>query len=684
MENSPTTEASAAQPQAQRHPFQAEVSQVLRLVIHSLYSHKEIFLRELISNASDALDKLRFRALTEPELLKGDPSLEIRIMADREAGTLTIEDSGIGMNQAELIENLGTIAHSGSRAFLEQLAARAAQNSKDAKEPQASKDSKDVGLIGQFGVGFYSSYLVADQVEVVSRSATASEAFLWSSDAKEGFTVEPTPREARGTSVVLHLRDDQKEFLEEWRLRELVVKYSDFVSHPIKLRVQRRAPAVSAVPEGSAVSEGSDASETATKPPQASFETVNQASALWQRSKSEITDEQYAEFYRHVSHDHQPPLARTHFVVEGTQQFVGLLFVPAHAPPGMQSRTQSQGIRLFVKRVFIMDDCEQLIPEWLRFVRGVVDSDDLPLNVSREILQDSAAMRTIRKQVTKRVLDLLDEIAKDRAEDYSTFWKQVGSVLKSGLAIDYEYRERIGKLLRYQGTHGEGLTSLTDYVSRMKEGQEAIYYIFGESVKSISNSPHLEGLRSRGYEVLYMTDPVDEWASNSLGQFDGKPLVSAMRADLKLSETPEEKQQKQASETSLKPLLEHIQAVLSEHVREVRLSERLTDSPCCLVIGDAMNHAYLERLLREKGHSSPKTKRVLEINPTHPLIKNLATLRAQNGDSSSINEWIELLYDQALLTEGNAIEDPNRFAKRVTDLLASVAQQAAVAVVAQP
>ncbi|HSP80762.1 MAG TPA: molecular chaperone HtpG, partial [Myxococcaceae bacterium] len=434
--------------QRETHTFQAEINQLLNLVINSLYSHKEIFLRELVSNASDALDKLRFRSVTEPELLEGEPALEIRLLPDAEKGTLTIEDTGIGMTHDELVKNLGTIAHSGSREFLELVQQRG---------------QKDVNLIGQFGVGFYSAYLVADRVEVVSRAAGKDgQAWRWSSDAKGSFTVEPAERATRGTSITLHLKEDQKEFLDGWRLRSLVTQYSDYVSHPIKLEVEK------------STGEGEE------KKTEKSLEVVNKASALWQRAKSEITDEQYQEFYKHLSHDWEPPLAWTHFRTEGNQVFTGLLFVPKHPPFDLNSPTQ-RGVRLFVKRVLIMDSCEELLPQWLRFVRGVVDSDDLPLNVSREMLQDSAVVQAIRKHVTKKTLDLLEKLAKDKPEDYRKFWEGFGTVLKEGLAVEAEHREKLGNLLRYESTREEGLTSLAEYVGRMKEGQEAIYYVFGET-----------------------------------------------------------------------------------------------------------------------------------------------------------------------------------------------------------
>ncbi|WP_224247211.1 molecular chaperone HtpG [Hyalangium gracile] len=633
--------------QRETHSFQAEINQLLNLVINSLYSHKEIFLRELVSNASDALDKLRFRTITEPELLGDEPTLEIRIIPDAERGTLTIEDTGIGMTHDELVKNLGTIAHSGSREFLEMLSQRG---------------QKDVNLIGQFGVGFYSAYLVADRVEVVSRPAGKEQpAFRWTSEAKGTFTVEPAQRTTRGTSITLHLKADQKEFLDEWRVRSLITQYSDYVGHPIQLQVKKTTDVIDA--------------QTGQKGTTTAFETVNKASALWQRPKSEITDEQYQEFYKHLTHDFEPPQTWTHFKTDGNQQFTGLIFLPKRRPFDMDGTQRRRGVRLFVKRVFIMDDCEELLPPWLRFVRGVVDSDDLPLNVSRELLQDSAVVRSIRKHVVKKTLDLLEKLAKDKPEDYVAFWKNFGAILKEGLTGDSEHREKLGALVRYESSHQEGLTSLADYVSRMKEGQQAIYYMFGESRKALEGSPHLEALRKRGYEVLFLTDPVDEWAAQGLHEFDGKPLVSALQADLKLQETPEEKKQKEEHAEGLKALTERMKEVLKDAVREVRVSDRLTDSPVCLVLPEGGSPAFLERLLREHGRGMPRAKRILEVNPAHPVIEHLRKLHEKDAKAERVTEWIELLHDQALLTEGSPLEDPNRFAKRMTALLTQLAGQ---------
>jgi molecular chaperone HtpG len=612
------------------HAFQAQVSEVLSLVINSLYSHPEVFLRELLSNASDALDKERFLAITAAsDGGDGSEPLRIRISADEAAGTLTIDDNGVGMSEEELIKNLGTIAHSGSKEFLSQL-----------------KERKDMSLIGQFGVGFYSAYLVADRVTVISKKRDSEQAVRWQSDGKTGFSTEPAERATRGTAVVLHLKEDQHEFLKSYRVRELVKRYSDYVGHPIELKGEAK--------------EGEEPS----------FERINQASALWQRKPSEVSDEQYVEFYKHLSHDFEPPVARRHFRVEGTQEFTGLLFVPKRPPFDMFSTEERHGVRLHVKRVFIMDDCKELLPRWLRFVRGVIDSEDLPLNVSREILQDSKLVRVMKKQVVKHALDMLDEIADKRPDEYKDVWKNYGAVLKEGVHFDPEYKERLEKLFRFESSKVEGLTSLADYVSRMQEGQTDIYYILGPSRRTVEASPHLESLKARGVEVLYLIDTVDEWAVRALGSFGDKPLRSVMDENLDL------KKDDKSDEASEKPsegedaLLSRFQEVLKEHVSQVRVSERLTDSPSCLVVPDGGLGPYIERLLRaQQGADMPAQKRILEINTKHPLIQALVRLHAASPSDAGLGESIELVYDQALLAEGSPIDDPARMAKRLIKLL---------------
>ena len=613
-----------------KHAFQAEVGRVLSLVINSLYSNKEIFLRELVSNASDALDKLRFRSLTEPALLEGEPQLVVRLRVEPKENVLVIEDTGIGMTEAELVENLGTVARSGSAAFLEKLEAGA---------------KKDVSIIGQFGVGFYSAYLVAERVEVISRAAGTDKAWKWSSTGRDSFEVEPAERASRGTEVRLYLKDEHKEMLEPWRLRDLVRRYSDYVAYPIELETRDR--------------------EKPDEPPKR--ETINQGRALWQRPKSEITDEQYDELYKHLTHDWEPPVARTHFRVEGTQEFVGLFWVPKNPPFDLDDPRKQRGVRLFVKRVLVMEDCEAILPQWLRFVRGLVDSDDLPLNVSRELLQESATLKTIKKQVTKRVLDLLDEIANDKGEDYKAVWASFGRILKEGLAVDPEWKERIAKLTRWPTTAGEELVSLDEYVARMKEGQDAIYYVTGESREALSGSPHLEALRARGFEVLLMTDAVDTWAAEGLGEHAGKKLVNAMRAEVKLPAEEEEKKKEAGKE--LEPLVAAAKKVLEGRVREVGVSSRLTESPACLVLAGAAMPAHLEKLLARSGKDVPKGQRNLELNPTHPAVKALAALAAKDANDPKLADWVTLLYEQSLISEGSPLDDPNGFARRVTALL---------------
>ena len=604
------------------HAFEAEVGRVLSLVVNSLYSNKEIFLRELVSNASDALDKLRFRALTEPGLMKDDATLAVRIRPEPKEGVLVVEDTGVGMTEAELVENLGTIARSGSQAFLEKLEASA---------------KKDVGIIGQFGVGFYSAFLVADRVEVISRAADSDRAFKWSSAGKDTFTVEPAERATRGTAVVLHLKEDQKELLEHWRLRDLVRRYSDYIAYPIEL-------------------------DTDTK-----RERINEAAALWQKPKSEITEQQYAELYRHLTHELDEPVARTHFRVEGNLEFVGLLWIPSEPPFDLDDPRKHRGMKLFVKRVLIMDDCDALLPQWLRFVRGLVDSEDLPLNVSRELLQDSSSLRTIKKQLTKRVLDLLDEIAKDRPDDFTKIWDAYGRILKEGIAVDGEWRDRLAKLARWPSTRGDALVSLDEYVAAMKEGQDAVYYVTGESRDVVASSPYLEALKSRGWEVLLLTDAVDTWAAEALGEYEGKKLVHAMRADVKLPE-PDAASADEAKK-ALAPLLGAAKDALGDRVREVKPSTRLVDSPACLVLTESAMPAHVEKMLRNAGKGIPRGKRDLELNPANPAVKRLAALAAEKKDDPELREWVLLLHDQALLAEGSPLEDPSAFAKRLGTLM---------------
>ncbi|HEX7477563.1 MAG TPA: molecular chaperone HtpG [Polyangiales bacterium] len=625
---------------ATTHQFQAEVSQVLSLVINSLYSNKDVFLRELVSNAADALDKLRFAAIQQPKLLPEGHTPKIRLIPDEKSATLTIWDNGIGMSRETLTRDLGTVARSGSKALVEEL-----------KQAQQQHDLK---LIGQFGVGFYSGYLVADRIEVISRAAGSDEAFRWSSDGQESFIVEPAGRDEVGTSVILHLKKEQEDYAREWRLRELVARYSDFISHPIELCIKRQ---------------DKDGKE------ETRFEAVNKASALWMRPEKELSDEQYEEFYKHLTHDFEGPLARTHFHVEGTQMFTGLLFLPKRAPFELSDPEFKHGVRLYVRRVFIMDNCEELLPKWLRFVRGVIDSDDLPLNVSRELLQDSAIVRTIKKQVTRRVLDLLAKTASEREADYLDFWQKFGPVLKEGLHFDASYADKIAPLLRYESSADKGLTSLADYVKRMPEGQTKLYYAQGASKSLLDASPQLEALKQRGHEVLYMTHGIDQWAIEGLPEFDGKPLVDAMREDTggadadSAGKEGEEANDKSAAHPELAALLGRCKEVLSAHVSDVRASERLTDSPACLVIPRGGLPAHIERLIRSHQHDLPEQKRILELNPGHPIVQRMKAEHDKQSDSTVLTEWVELLYDQALLVEGSPLPDPARFAKRLSALM---------------
>ncbi len=639
--------AKKAAKKVETHAFQAEVSQVLDLVIHSLYRNKEIFLRELISNASDALDKLRFASLTDPKLSEGEP-LRVRLIPNEEAGVLEIADSGIGMTHDELIENLGTVAHSGTRAFLEQV--------KKAK-------SEDVNLIGQFGVGFYSAFLVADRVDVVSRAAGSDEVWRWRSDAASSFTLEPAERDGRGTSIFLHMKEDQQELLSEWKLRTLVNRYSDYVDHPIELRTEQTT------------GEGDDAKTELV------FEAVNQARALWRRPPSEVTDEQYEEMYKHLSHDWEGPLARTHFKIEGAQFFTGLLFVPKRPPFDLFDRDATRGVRLYVKRVLIMDECEDLLPQWLRFMRGVIDSDDLPLNVSRDVLQDSKVSKTIRKQVTKKSLELFEQIAAERPDDYTELWTVYGKVIKEGLHYDPDQSKRLSKLVRFESSAVEGVTSLAEYVERMPEEQKSIYYALGANRRMLESSPHLEALRKRGWEVLYLVDPVDQWAIGGLSEFDEKPLVSAMQADLDLdgdegNDEPTD-EPKDDEKPQLGALTERFAAVLGDRVREVKVSERLAESPVCLVVPTGGLPPHIERLLRANDQEVPPSPRVLELNPSHPIVVDLERIAEQDPESEALTDWIELLYDQALITEGSPVEDPGRFAAALNRLMAEVTHAAA-------
>jgi molecular chaperone HtpG len=625
--------------------FQAEVKQLLDLMIHSLYSNKEIFLRELVSNASDACDKLRFEAMTDAALYESEPDLRIRISYDKAARTITVSDNGIGMSRDEVVANIGTIARSGTREFFKSL---------------TGDQAKDARLIGQFGVGFYSSFIVADRVTLVTRRAgrPADEAVRWECDmgAQAGeYSIEPATKAARGTDVTLHLREGEDEFLDDWRLRELIRKYSDHIAIPIVMKKREW-----------------DA-EKKEEVVRDEDETVNQASALWTRARSEITDEQYIEFYKSIGHDIEPPLAWTHNRVEGRQEYIQLLYLPSRAPFDLWNREHRHGLKLYVKRVFIMDDAEQLLPPYLRFVRGIVDSSDLPLNVSREILQKNRDIDAIRAGCTKRVLGLLEDLAANQKEKYATFWKEFGRVVKEGVADDAANRERIAKLLRFASTHTDSedaTVSLADYVSRMKEGQDKIYYVTADTFRAARNSPHLELFRSKGIEVLLLSERIDEWLVGNLHEFEGKPLASVARGDVDLGAIAgeEEKKRQEALAGEHKELVAKLKEALGDRVKEVRVTTRLTESPSCLVADDRDMGTHLVRVLKAVGQDVPAMKPILEVNPGHPMVKRLAP-----GDAR-LADWAELLFDQALLAEGGQLEDPAQFVKRSNELMLSLSK----------
>jgi molecular chaperone HtpG len=620
---------------AVNHSFQAEVSQVLRLVIHSLYSNPEIFLRELLSNASDALDKRRFSALQNPSLLAADETLKVRLIPNKEQNTLTIWDNGIGMGEEDLKQSLGTIAWSGSREFLKKL---------DGK----SAEAKDLPqLIGQFGVGFYSSFLVAERVEVVSRAAGTEQAYRWESTGEGGFTTDSAERDSVGTSIVLHLKKEASEYLDPYRLRQLVERYSDYLSYPIEL--------------AKSGSEGE-------------FEAINRGTALWQRSPKDVTAEQYEELYKHLTHDFTPPLTHRHFRIEGTQEFSGLVYVPGRPQFDLFEPDSKHGVRLHVRRVLVMESCEELVPRWLRFVRGVVDSEDLPLNVSREVLQDSKIVRTIRKQVQNQVLEALGELAKDKPAEYEKFWAAFGPVLKEGLHFDPETGEKLTKLLRYESAATGASISLDQYLEAAPKEQPAIYYVTAPSKAVASQSPHLERVRQKGFDVLLMVDPVDPFAVSGLTEYQGKKVVSVASPDLDLGDEAEKKPE-EAQTKEQTALLDRFGKVLADQVSSVKASTRLLDSPACLIVPDGGLPPQIERMMRAQGHKVPKAQRILELNLEHPLLQNLQRLEDSASGSDKVEEWMHLIYDQALLAEGSPIEDPAAFAKRLTKLFTAASEK---------
>ena len=625
--------------------FQAEVKQLLQLMIHSLYSNKEIFLRELISNASDAADKLRYEAINNGALFEDDPELRIKVSFDKGARTITIADNGIGMTRADTIEHLGTIAKSGTREFFSQL---------------SGDQQKDAALIGQFGVGFYSGFIIADRITVETRRAgtAAAEGVRWESEGAGEFTVEAIDRPQRGTSVTLHLREGEDEYLSAWKLKSIIRKYSDHISLPIMMAKEEW---------------DEEKKETVVRDED---ETVNQASALWARSKSEITDEQYVEFYKHVSHDFEAPLTYTHNRVEGRSEYTQLLYIPARAPFDLWDRNKRGGLKLYVKRVFIMDDAEQLMPVYLRFVKGVIDSNDLPLNVSRELLQESRDVKVIREGSTKRVLSMLEELANadepEKKAKYATFWTEFGQVLKEGIGEDAGNKERLAKLLRFASSTNDGeaqTVSFADYIGRMKEGQDKIYYATGETYAAARNSPHLEIFRKKGVEVLLLTDRVDEWMLSFLQDFDGTELASVAKGGLDLGKLEDEAEKKQHEETEVQyhDLVEKMKASLGEKAKDVRITFRLTDSPACLVADDNELSGNLMRMLKAAGQSAPESKPILEINPDHPLVQRL------KPDDAKFDDWSNILFDQALLAEGGTLTDPSGFVRRLNTMLLGMA-----------
>ncbi|OMQ25826.1 molecular chaperone HtpG [Serratia oryzae] len=613
--------------------FQSEVKQLLHLMIHSLYSNKEIFLRELISNASDAADKLRFRALSAPELYEGDGELRVRLSFDKNQRTLTIADNGIGMSREEVIENLGTIAKSGTKAFLESI---------------GSDQAKDSQLIGQFGVGFYSAFIVADKVTVRTRAAgAAAEAgVFWESAGEGDYTIADISKEDRGTEITLHLREGEDEYLDAWRLRSVIGKYSDHIALPVEIETKNEE----------------DGTVT--------WEKINKAQALWTRSKSDVTDEEYKEFYKHIAHDFTDPLSWSHNRVEGKQEYTSLLYIPARAPWDMWNRDHKHGLKLYVQRVFIMDDAEQFMPNYLRFVRGLIDSNDLPLNVSREILQDNRVTQNLRGALTKRVLQMLDKLAKDNSEEYQKFWQQFGLVLKEGPAEDSGNKEAIAKLLRFASTHNDSsaqTVALEEYVGRMSEGQDKIYYITADSYAAAKSSPHLELFRKKGIEVLLLSDRIDEWMMSYLTEFDGKVFQSVSKADEALNKLADETAEQKEAEKQLEPFIDRVKTLLGERVKDVRLTHRLTDTPAIVTTDADEMSTQMAKLFAAAGQPAPEVKYIFELNPEHALVKRASDV----GDNEQFAEWIDLLLDQALLAERGTLEDPNQFIRRMNKLLSA-------------
>lgn len=632
--------------------FQTEVQKLLDLVIHSLYSNKDIFLRELISNASDAIDKARFEAHSNESLLEGNSDWKIKLVPDKNAGTLTIIDNGIGMGMAEVEENIGTIARSGTKAFMDAL--------------KEAKDSNNPELIGQFGVGFYSSFMVADRVTLTTRKAGDTKAACcWESTGDGSYTIEECEKETRGTEIVLHLKEEMKEYLDEWKIRSIVKKYSDYVQYPVTMDITRTEPARGM--DGKVIEGGGDIEKTTE-------ETLNSMKAIWTRPKSDITEEEHEEFYKHISHDFDKPFRSIHYAAEGVSEFKALLYLPAHKPYDLFSQERKRGVHLYVKRVFITDNCEALLPDYLRFVRGVVDSSDLPLNVSREILQEDVQIRRIQKSLVSKILSTLGEIRDKEPEEYLKFYQEFGPVLKEGLHFDYANKEKLQDLVLFESSATEAgkPVSLKEYVERMPEGQKEIYFITGTSREMVANSPHLEAFRSKGYEVLFLTDPVDEWVVQALTEYDGKKLKAVDRGDVELESEEEKKageEKKKEQQEQYRDLLDFIKGKLDDRVKEVRFSSRLTESACCLVADEYGLNANMERIMKAMNQDVPKSKRILELNPNHPIMQVLEKRYEADKADPKLVDYCELLLDQALLTEGSPIKDPLKFTKLIAELM---------------
>lgn len=636
--------------------FQTEVQQLLDLVIHSLYSNKDIFLRELISNASDAIDKIRFESHSDEALLEGNSDWKIKIIPDKEAGTLIIRDNGIGMNMAEVEENIGTIARSGTKAFMQSL-----------KEKAASDNPE---MIGQFGVGFYASFMVADRVTMETRKGgAATDGCRWESTGDGSYTVEDCTREQRGTEITLHLKEEFKQYLDEWKIRSIVKKYSDYIQYPVVMDVSRSETVKDA--DGKEIEGAGTIDKTEEQ-------TLNSMKAIWARAKSDVTEEEYTEFYKHVSHDYDAPFRTIHFSAEGASEFKALLYLPAKKPFDMFMNDRKKGLQLYVRRVFISDKCEELIPDYLRFVKGVVDSSDLPLNVSREILQEDVQIKRIQKSLVGKILSTLSEVKDQNFDQYVTFWKEFGQVIKEGMHFDYANKEKLQELMLFESTSTEAgsFVCLKDYVARMPEGQKDIFYITGASRETLEQSPHLEAFRAKGYEVLFLTDPVDEWVVQSLTEYDEKHLKAVDRGDISL-DSEEEKQikekKREEAQKEFSDLISLMSDRLKDKVKEVRFSNRLTDSACCLVADEYGMNANMERIMKAMNQTVPESKRILELNPDHAILKAMASIHQKDASAAALADYADLLYDQALLTEGSTIKDPLRFTKLVSDLMVKAA-----------